>query len=536
MTLFPAHPITRLRRLMPRRKKRLHLAVLALLTGCFPTDQEADPPLDSLYYPVAAVLGADGDRIYVANSDFDLAYNRGTLMVLDAAALREQLPAVCRQDSDCGSGRCDTEGLDGRGPTFRCLDAKGRLCPGDSVATVAELSRQPGVCPPRPLTSRLLLGSARVAPFATDLKYVPFEDGDGRKRARLLMPARGDASLHWADVETAAGKGPVLDCGQNERQECDARHRLSESTSGGRTLVAPEEPVSVATSADGEVAVVAHQTTGEVSLYLNGSRGPRVESILSGLQPGLQAIVRVPRSRWATLLDPAEESFLAVFRDASRPVVELLRLHRDGAAGPYLQRVVRTVLSGASSGDVRSVAIVDTERASCEASCALDCSPDDATCTECLRGCASLPLTVFGSVRVPDGLLVAHTQASQSEGVQSNELRFSEHIPLGSGPSKVIRATIPGASGLPVERVFVIAFDAKELVVVDPEARQIETRISTGSGPSAFVVDEQRALGYLTDFKDFSISVLDLNQQNPTYGRYLLTVYSEDPRGSEGDL
>src|SRR5689334_19788879 len=69
--------------------------------GCFKPDDGREPPLDRIYFPTGLALSPDGDRLYVANSDWDLQFNAGSVQAYDAARLRELLPRACNVDTDC---------------------------------------------------------------------------------------------------------------------------------------------------------------------------------------------------------------------------------------------------------------------------------------------------------------------------------------------------------------------------------------------------------------------------------------------------
>src|SRR5690606_14014753 len=133
------------------------------------------------------------------------------IQVIDTEVIAQHLPRHCEDDADCpGSQRCRDE-ADQDGPaTFQCVDESGPVCSGLGTQSAAFRLNTPGPCEALPLSeSGLLLDSARIGPFVADVRYVPASD-DGRRPARLLMPVRGDATLHWADVEDdLQATGPV---------------------------------------------------------------------------------------------------------------------------------------------------------------------------------------------------------------------------------------------------------------------------------------------------------------------------------------
>src|SRR5688572_4378589 len=206
------------------------LASLAL-PGCVEPDDGREPPLDQIYFPSGLALSPDNNRLYVANSDWDLQFNAGSIQVYDAELLRAALPRHCASDAECaGAGeRCDlTPSVDATGvqraPTFWCVDALAPdPCAGLGEQTAADRATAPGLC--NSIDNRdpgLLLASVRVGAFATDLVYRENPAGGGR----LFVPVRSDATLHWMDVAGGSGTGRAeLECGQGTSNECDSRHR-----------------------------------------------------------------------------------------------------------------------------------------------------------------------------------------------------------------------------------------------------------------------------------------------------------------------
>ncbi|HEX7670953.1 MAG TPA: hypothetical protein VF395_15265, partial [Polyangiaceae bacterium] len=234
------------------------------VNGCFSGDSGRAPDGNRIYFPVGIVLGP-GDaatnsaprRMYVANSDFDLQYNAGTLQAFDLERLSAYVPHYCSKDSDCegvdGAPTCDLVGKDGEAPSHFCVDPSTGdkdtdahpACGALGVQTPADRLVYPGLCsflnpyspPPRrssPLHSpggaSLLVQSVQIGAFVTDAIYRDNPLIDGTAKGRLFLPVRGDATLHWIDVDDDSPGPRALDCGQGSDGSCDGNHRR-----GGKT-------------------------------------------------------------------------------------------------------------------------------------------------------------------------------------------------------------------------------------------------------------------------------------------------------------
>ncbi|MCU0692255.1 MAG: hypothetical protein MUF54_12720, partial [Polyangiaceae bacterium] len=70
---------------MLRRRSVLLLgfALVATVPDCVSPGEGPFPPGDRMYYPVGLAISPGGHTLYVANSDFDLQYNGGTVLALD---------------------------------------------------------------------------------------------------------------------------------------------------------------------------------------------------------------------------------------------------------------------------------------------------------------------------------------------------------------------------------------------------------------------------------------------------------------------
>jgi hypothetical protein len=204
---------------------------------------------------------------------------------------------------------------------------------------------------------------------------------------------------------------------------------------------------------------------------------------------------------------------------------------------PYLSRVGSATLTTNSNGlDSRGLAIDASRRDGCESACdaAACAAPEADACTQCLRECAAVPLDIYVANRAPHSLLIGQTEFSSAALGRDDLPDFSDSETLRGGPSRVVLANVPDHDGEPLRRVFVLAFNSQLVYVFDPVARRVEAHIETGPGPQAFVVDEERALGYLAHFTDSYLSVIDLDRRHSSFGRVLLNVgVPRAPRSSK---
>lgn len=520
--------------------RSLHLVLLVSACGlpaCFPPGDGLEPPSDDFNFPVGLALSPNGTRLYVANSDYDLRYNSGVLQVLDTDAIRAHLPQHCRTDDDCSGGTtCANGTATGVPVTFTCVDASGSWCGELGPRQLTGALSNPGPCAPVPLSRNLVLASARIAPFVADLRYVP---AGPNREARLVLPVRGDATLHWADVEDdVAGSGPLLDCGQaRDGAPCDANHRRgdqrSEAAPDGTKL--PTEPFGIAVSDDGGAVFLGHQSQGSVSVFENGRNGPALQSVLSGLPSNPMGLAVVPAPRAARRDDVDYRLGVLVsyrfFGDVA-PHVELLRYFDSESAAPalpYLHRAARGEITTNTVGlDSRGLAVDVSRRTQCEDECAAsaECEESEASegCGACLLACAAVPFDAYLANRSPDSLLVGRSRPVFGELTRDDVPNFSDAAPVRGGPNRVVVASVRDEAGRASQRVFLLSFDAQLLYVYDPERREFEAHVATGQGPQAVVVDEARALAYVAHFTNSYVGVVDLDKRHSTYGRMLLTV------------
>jgi hypothetical protein len=523
--------------------------------GCFKPDDGREPPLDRIYFPTGIALSPDGNRLYVANSDWDLQFNAGSVQVYDTERLRQLLPRYCESDTDCAGDteRCDlaprvnAEGV-AFAPTYSCIDIQTEdPCQGLGVQTTGDRLVAPGLC--QPLDNRapdLLLDSVGIGAFATDLVYRPSPLGGGR----LFIPVRSDATLHWIDVRGSASSAnpfPELDCGQGSGRECDADHRRGDdkgerTTSDDEEL--PIEPFGVDANADGTLIVTTHQTEGKVSLFINEwqgpENGPQLNYILDGLpaRPVVVSAIPVPEIAKRDLASGSpqlgyREGFWLAFRGT--PFIQLIRYYNDPSEqnSPFLEQAFADRLTTTQVSDIRGMAVDASARTACE----LACSDNSA----CLTDCAGVALEVFmanapppltSASRAPGWLMIGNSTSVRRAEVPNDRLQVSDLVAIDSGASRTVMGAIIDEQGEPRRRVFVTSFDARSVTIYDPDARVIEARVLTGRGPTALAIDGVNALGYVAHFTDSYVGVIDLDRRHKTFGTIIRALgRATAPRG-----
>lgn len=571
----------------PSRRQLSYAVLLAgLLGGCYTSTEGEPPPEDELYFPVGLSLFGDTPGgpafLAVANSDYDLHYNSGNVFVLDAAKIRELTPKPCGTNEDCGCATgedcekfCDTvpNEANDESPSFTCVsEANPDPCQGVERRLPADRSLYPGRCAHHDIDAALRKDVQRIGAFATDVLYQtdpdyrPDPDPEVATRmGRLFIPVRGDATLHWIDVNDHGG----LDCGDDDGA-CDDWHRVGDDPDeeNSRDLRLDPEPFALAASSEGSAIVVTNRSTGKASLFVNDWKTPRpvLKHALEGLPaypvgiaavpppalvPALETLHAEPRegtalaelaASWDQLdYDPG---FLVSFANVAE--IDLLRYYQEDPAQneDYLRRADRVGIHLNSAGyDSRGIAIQARDRSVAEARCVkrTGCEAVDEMCLaglapeavdaylSCLEEAASTPVDVFVANRSPASLLVGRTRPVVND-VQTAEVPdFYAAIPLTLGPSRVVtgEVIVGEANGEKITepRVFAICFDSRRIFVYDPVRRMIDTEITTGRGPHAVAIDQEHGLLFVGHFTDSYIGVVSLDRRfTQTYGKTLATI------------
>jgi hypothetical protein len=517
---------------------------------------------------VGLALDTGARHLFIVNSDFDLQFNAGTLESWDLDALRARLPVTCKSDADCDEGNvCDLTRPDNSVPSGWCVaPGKPLPCPFSRELSAAERQLYPGRCASlSPLRSsgglrQIHQASVEIGAFATDVVYrarpasaIPDRPG------RLFVPVRGDATLHWLDVDDDGN----LYCGQTEagaNGECAADHRRGNNPSAENTrgLGMLPEPFGLDATESGEWVMVANQVSAATGLFRNlwGSgggydNGPSYQFTVAGLEAQPIGVVAVPRSRAAVALNqPDLPEFLVGLRGL--PQIDLLRVYPDADSTPprpYAKAPdYSPILTNSNGADSRGLAIDASLRQDEEAKCAerfgvseecangtVECPAPDPAYVTCVQQAAALPLDVLVTNRAPASLLVGQTREVIADLGAYDLPVFQASLPLGFGPARVVTGEITNAMGELERRAFAVSFDSRRVVIYDTGRQRVEAEVVTGRGPQAIAIDSDHALGYVGHFTDSYIGVIDLDQRHPTtYGIIIAMIETPvAPRASK---
>jgi hypothetical protein len=509
-------------------------AAAPIVASCYSTGDGTLPPPESFYFPVGLAVSNGGNVLYVANSDFDLQYNGGTI-----------------QSYDLNQIRYDAAILALYGPAPMTGSSGAQAVQAIAQNYVHQPGPAPGQCPSNPPvvwndgSGRIPLGqtcappvnsyvyvrdSAIIGAFATDIQLSP-------SGGRFYVPVRGDASLSWGDVAlddpmiapppngTPTTYPPfAIDCGIRVQGRCDAAHHAGVDPAepgNSRHLVMPGEPFAMAQSADGTLLVLTHQTEQEASLFLTGLdaagnpselvSSPSLQFIVDQTGPlalplggdGITAIPQdpvsygcAPNTQGAACPMLPSPAFLETNNTTAQ--ANVLRYYSDDGSSlhrPFLvSEDVIPLTSNQPGTDWRGLAIDTSKRLECETKYPWP----EVQAEECAT---QVPLDLFMGSRSPPSLVLGHVGAltpAPNSSYDSVAIGTYEPISLLPGVSRVYVAPIVNALGNYERRVFVVAFDSNVIFVYNPNT-QIIDQITVGNGPFALAFDpftvEDMALG-----------------------------------------
>jgi hypothetical protein len=506
--------------------------------ACYSAGSGTAPPTNQLYYPeglavssasslpMTGVRAADGgivevpeqpgDVLYVANSDFDLQYNGGTLQSYDLTQVRRDTANLITYNLFPDAGLPD--GAVAAIPFVYPSDLS--LCTTGNSFNVSGNTNPPSnrsngmrtplgeACSPPVDSTRYFLQSATIGAFATDLQLSP----NGQ---RLYIPVGGNATITWADIGPAPGaKGTTFDCGQafDPDGRCNGQY-LSGNTVDpldSRQVTMPGEPFGMAQTQDGTAIAVPQEATQETSLLLSGMPArtdPSMQFVLEGVPTGGNGIVAVPHDPDAVVRCEDEvpkdtppcvrQAFLETYSAAE---VDLLRYYDDDGSGlnrPFLEREVAYPITVNNPGtDQRGIVVDETPRLVCKAKAARagkgPGSPE-------WVACGQTPARVFIGSRSPASVIfgtIGGPSLNEDGTYDPDVLTILGSVPADQGVSRLYLAPVVDQYGHYALRLFVVCYDASTVDVFDPDlimedgpTALRDTTIYTGPGPFAMAFD-----------------------------------------------
>lgn len=255
---------------MLRRARSAFVAVSILGSACNFTQQGINPDPETLNYPIAIAIeqpdpAAPATHLVVANSNFDLRFNSGSVQVFDIPMIDAQIGGAC-----------------------------GTPCVIEGTAF-----------------SDLLTGEVGIGSHAEGIAF-------GSDHSRLYIPVRRYGDLTWIDFDPDASG--VLACGAQQRDpgstdpdiaRCDDDHRLSrrEAVASERELDIVGDPIAVAVIPSSDLGadvgdfVLMVIRDGRVALFLDDDAlnlpddritGPVLIHVASGFPENLVTITPQP--------------------------------------------------------------------------------------------------------------------------------------------------------------------------------------------------------------------------------------------------
>lgn len=527
---------------------------LGLLTSACNLDNPGVAATESaVAFPVALALSEEDPpaTLFVANANFDLSYNAGSVQSYDLnkiASLIDKETNPCRPvlaespdagDQDAGApdgavedaGGADAEPIDAGSPDADSDaeasdadltgdasdagepdDAEPDAAPDTSVTEVMVPSRQAEAEDLGQVVRTNLCDNHRRADGTvsrSDDESICCFGGSETIRAlqkshlsvdsfasaialsddgaHLYVPIRSKTKLLYFDVQN---DGELTCGGTGSTSSCDSGPKLGDRGDLTKSGVRDR---------DGFAAQPTSVVTGR-----GDALGYEHDFVATSHETGALSLFRIePGSGEPRLVDVLEggspravslsfdvEQKLFYVASASRNTVERVGVRvRAGDGVPLLYGTSAVAINGlASAFDVRD-AQVDSRK-----------QPQ--------------PIPVLRTYAIVRGSGQTQTQALlflEQDSVDGRFARVVDEVRLGSGPTKMLQAEFGGRHLL-----FVSCYAEGSVVVVDADRRQIVAQIKEFSGPFDMKIDPKRGLLYVTDFRASVVRVADIRYlENP---------------------
>ena len=478
--------------------KNSFLISLLVASGCSLSvnDPGTDPLPAQFYFPSGIAIDPSQPLLYVSGANADLRYAGGIVQVVDLARFDRALADYRAQKPSADTGLCAPDPID---PNVIACDETPFVFGNQTV---------------------------KVGNFAGDIRVLT----TGAATRRLFVGVRGDPSITWIDVDASNASAPVLDCFDdlaaaraqpNQPPACDGSHLVRSVLVTERSCpqgslagqcpsmigILPPEPFGMALDvgayADGTAyqhLLVSHLGSGQVSLIDRlDTPNPTVEYVSA---PFFTSDATGHRGAFALAPQhPGQGLSLWYLTSNVNPQIATFRVAQANAIVPSQTFSLSGVFQ--VGNDVRDVAF----------------QPDGAR--------------AFFTENNPPSVFVVDTRPNAtSADFPANQI--VDVLDVCQEPSHMLPLTfqLPGAPGEPPlvqNRLYVVCFVANQVMVVDADTPQVLDTILLGRGPNDIVFDERdgftpRRRLYVSDFADWTISMIDLDPGSPTENRVVARI------------
>ena len=436
----------------PPVRRGLLLTLLGLAAAaCTASSSQVAPPQYDPYFPTGVAISPDEKWLFVVSANADLAWDSGTVQVVDLDKLEVAM-------------------------------APGGTCTDDSTRPGARLCQTSSGSASTPAPFMVEQASTKIGNFAVAAVTQQLDDG----RIRLFVTVRGDPSVTWMDFDPAVG---TMDCGgTGSFARCDHAHRLDSLRNDSSLGALPEEPFSLDVDGVGQHVFVGHLTTGDVSLVYaprDGATAPEITDTIgalfaanaySGLVGAGGVGVRRPGA------DPSPLVYIGGRYEARVATVAVARPPGGSDAladqlirGPYFY--YQGMQAPQASGDTRAV------RFSADGSRAYVLS------------------------RTPPSLM-AYDTADGPDGMPNHRLDNSAEV---CGQPATLAVADFGAG----PRALVPCFANGQLWVFDADTLDLLDTADVGRGPNGLAVAPVRGRVYIANYAEDTIAVIDAVPGSP---------------------
>jgi hypothetical protein len=479
------------------------LAVGWGVPACGLNQEGVEPPKNTFFYPASAVLGSDPSQswLFVANSNADLRYNDGTLVMVNVGGDAAGVDVAGKAVSLYGAEADRTSRAADWGP-----------CPmGDYVKTPRTTSiaaEDQHFCCRDHLDPNILNcderayipadNSVRIGSFAAGMVLQTPGCNADMGLHRLFVAVRGNTSLTYLNVTEATPPefqclGTAVDPQTGTFAECNEEHRIVQAkpTLGATGAMAPDvplpnEPYALAIDPNNDLLYLGHLTGDTAHAYSGGF------SLFDVAPKGNVLPMPLSISPFPSPFPANSNGLFGVTSLNWEPVRGGGEIIATSRYQPMVTGLAATVVPGCMQGDRGIAAFPNGDSYS---------SPLAGAET---RGIEFIGDNAFVLQRTPPALIEFD----------------ANHVPIAvletcSSPTFLYKTSSGG-----VDRLLVNCFDVGEMYVFDPAVPHLESTLQIGRGPAGLVIGHApvggNPLAYVVGFGDNNISVIDLDPTSAT--------------------